>query len=427
MNENAITNHGTTHDTLADPETLTDRQLFQRCQAVGGLALKSRREFIGLLPLAERRRVYEGHGLYSIYDFAAKLGGISQEMVREVLRVDSYLVDTPKLRKKLYRGEIGWSKIRIIVHWVTKSNEDEWIQKLENLSKQALEVYLRDYQNQQMRDVPTLWTGVQEQSLSLGKASTNKDILENGVKSKAEFLPGEEMKIENKNLINQENIGKIGANQAWPASSSSSPTLSRLDQLAMQRETFTFSMRSDIAARLRLFRQKLEKDRRELVTWEEVMTEFLKMIEGEMRYGEMKRAENKSEKEIKKAEEKIEKKLAEESEKPATRAVPAHVRHALDAQYEGMCAFRDCTQPATSYHHTRRFALTSHLSQAEVHDSKYIKPLCTPHERIIHNTLIENEECDPSTWKVLAKPDLASDRADVRAIDEQVMKYRKPG
>ncbi len=388
------------HSQAIDPEQLTDRQLFETAQRIGALALKSRREFIGLLPLIERRRAYEGRMFYSIYDFAAKVGGISKDVVIEVLRVDAYLVDTPKLRKKLYRGEIGWSKIRSIMHMVNRGNEDEWIQKLENLSKSALEVYLRDYQNQLAGERPTLWSSpIQEIS--------NK-IIENGVKFEAESIPGDKTRLEN----NTEVI------QPW-SPQASSPAPSKLAQLAHERETFTFSLQSDIAARLRLFRQKLEKDRRELITWEEVMMEFLKMIESEMQYKEIKRAEQRT---GQKAEQKPNPDAQQNPDKPTTRYIPAHVRHALDQQYGGLCAFKNCKQPATIYHHTKRFALTKHLASQEVHDPDFIKPLCEPHERIIHNTLIENEEIDPTTWKILATPDKASQR---HKVDQQVIAYRK--
>lgn len=376
----------------ADPETLTDRALFETAQRIGGVAVKARRAFIGLLPLIERRRAYEGRSFYSIYDFAAKVGGVSRGVVDEVMRVDRYLVDTPKLRKKLYRGEIGWTKIRTIVHMLTKENEDEWIVKLESLSRVALEAYVRDYRMQiREENVPTLPGSEVQMGMSENVFQNNANVEEGG-EIEAVFLPGKELLKENENQVYQD----IRAQ-------------SRLSDLSQYRETFTFSMKSDIAARLRLFRQRLEKDRRELVTWEEVMVEFLKMIEGEARY----EAQKKSEKGTRIADvQKI-----TDVQKPVTRYIPAYIRHQLDAQYEGLCAFKECKLPATIYHHTRRFSLVPD------HNPCYIKPLCTAHERIVHATLIENEDIDPSSWKLLATPDAASPRA---VIDQKVQQYRKP-
>ena len=384
-----------------EPESLTDRELFQMAQKIGGAALRSRRAFIGLLPLIERRRVYEGRMFYSIYDFAGKVGGVGQDIVTEVLRLDAQLRDFPLVQKLLYSGKVGWTKIRTVMHWLMPENQQAWIEKLENLSNRALEVYVRDFRKQERAEVAaTLFADVPHIPLTQENFSSESLNSPKIDENKAENF---HVEISEYNRVNLES--QIGGESQLPPSS-------KLAELSHQRETFTFSMRSDIAARLRLFRQKLEKDRRELVTWEEVMSEFLKMIEGEIRYGE----KQKSEETMKKEQEKSQ-------QQPATRYIPAHIRHALDAQYEGLCAFKNCTQPATSYHHTRRFSLTSqNASQSEVHDPRYLKPLCTAHERVVHNTLIENEACDPSFWKLLATPDSASERGQ---IDQQVQKYRK--
>lgn len=395
---------------ISDPETLTDRQLFEAAQRIGALALKSRREFIGLLPLIERRRVYEGRMFYSIYDFAAKVGGIGREVVTEVMRLDAQLRELPLVRKLLYSGKVGWSKIRMVTAWLSVDNQKEWIEKLENLSNRALQVYLRDYHSQlEKENIIELFPERSSFLLTPEVFSIKPSNFEKTAENKAENF-GAEISEYNRN---------ISESQTPPAYILPPPP-SKLTHLAHQRETFTFSLQSDIAVRLRLFRQKLEKDRRELITWEEVMVEFLKMIESEMEYKEKK----KSEEALKKEQEKIRQAEEISKQKSATRYIPAHIRHIVDQQYSGLCAFRDCKQPATIYHHTRRFALSNKGdSQAEVHDPRFIKPLCEPHERIIHNTLIENEDIDPATWKVLDTPDTASSRHE---IDRQVMEYRKP-
>ncbi len=380
---------------MSDPETLTDRQLFEAAQRIGALALKSRREFIGLLPLIERRRVYEGRMFYSIYDFAAKVGGIGREITEEVLRLDIQLQNFPLVQKLLYRGKVGWTKIRTVTHWLLPENQKEWISKLENLSNRALEVYIRDLRKQSHEEVAiSLFLDAPRVPLTSENLAIKSSNFEKTAENKAENFHVE---------ISEYNRNISESQTPLP------PPPNKLAQLAQQRETFTFSLQSDIAARLRLFRQKLEKDRRELITWEEVMMEFLKMIESEMRYKELKKAERKPQE--------------KPEDKPATRHIPAHVRHAVDQQYNGLCAFRDCTKLATIYHHTQRFALTKDLPEQQVHDPQFIKPLCEPHERIIHNTLIENEEVDPVTWKILNTPDTASTRHE---IDQQVMAYRKP-
>lgn len=384
--------HNTAQRNTANPEDLTARELYEQCRNIGSLALKSRRQFIGLLPLVERRQAYLGRGLYSTYDFAAKLGGISRDIVTEVLRLDRQLCDYPLVRKLLYGGEVGWTKIRLIAGWLTAENQEEWIEKVKNLSHQALQLYMKDFCRQEHRERTPL---LLENTMSFVQLTT-RDISsesyknENNDKNKANNFHVEISEYNRSNLSSQEMV------------------TSKFDQLAYERETFTFSLNRQIAAKMRLFRQKLEKDRKELITWEEVMVEFLNHIE------------KKEEPATQKLD--IQKSKAEE-ETPASRHIPASVRRAVLRQYNGLCAFNDCAAPAQIFHHTRRFSLTDHLPKAETHDPNFIKPLCKPHERIVHNTLIENEEVDPAHWKLLVSPNRQSEKY---AVDQIVIGYRKP-
>lgn len=98
------------------------------------------------------------------------------------------------------------------------------------------------------------------------------------------------------------------------------------------------------------------------------------------------------------------------------RAIPALVRRMIQATYHGMCGFQDCTKPATSLHHTRRYSLDQR------HDPKSIVPLCKAHERLVHSGLVENEEDPPRSWRLLSRPDAAHPKF---AIDQKVQNFRK--
>ena len=404
-----FTQYGTTN-----PEDLTARELYDQCQKIGSLALKSRRQFIGLLPLVERRRAYLGRGLYSTYDFAAKLGGISRDIVTEVLRLDRQLQDFPLVRRVLYRGSIGWSKIRMVTAWLTVESQKEWIEKLENISNQALALYLRDFAAQQYRISQSSIIDIKSESTQLDRpfrqltqqsSIAQSSIFEKNGKNKAESF-GAEISEYNRKSSSCQIPGQIIS--VSNESSANNQSLTKFDQLAYERETFTFSLNRQIAAKMRLFRQKLEKDRKELITWEEVMVEFLDHIE------------KKEEPDIQRADRQ---KSKPEDESPASRHIPASAKRTVLRQYNGLCAFNDCAAPAQIFHHTRRFSLTKHLPKAETHDPNFIKPLCKPHERIVHNTLIENEEVDPAYWKLLVSPDRQSEKY---AVDQMVIGYRKP-
>ncbi len=60
-------------------ENLTDEKLYELCKMYGARALEWRRKFIGLLPEVERRKLYRKKGFASVFEFAAKLAGVSQK------------------------------------------------------------------------------------------------------------------------------------------------------------------------------------------------------------------------------------------------------------------------------------------------------------------------------------------------------------
>ncbi|MBI5753601.1 hypothetical protein HZA40_00465, partial [Candidatus Peregrinibacteria bacterium] len=67
---------------------LTDQNLYQLCKNYGQQALHWRQKFIGLLPEVNRRKLYEKKGFGSIFEFAKKLAGLSEEQVKLTLNLE---------------------------------------------------------------------------------------------------------------------------------------------------------------------------------------------------------------------------------------------------------------------------------------------------------------------------------------------------
>jgi len=107
-----------------------------------------RRKFIGLLPEVNRRRLYEKKGFASIFEFAKKLCGLSEEQVRRVLNLEERFKDKPKLHEALISGEISANKLARIVSVATPENEAFWVEKAKQLSKSALEIFIKDIKNE---------------------------------------------------------------------------------------------------------------------------------------------------------------------------------------------------------------------------------------------------------------------------------------
>lgn len=71
-------------------------------------------KFASLLPEVEKRKLYEEYGFYSIYEFAAKLAGLSHASVTEILRINRKLEDKPQLQNLIQ--EEGWSKLKVVAN-----------------------------------------------------------------------------------------------------------------------------------------------------------------------------------------------------------------------------------------------------------------------------------------------------------------------
>ncbi len=142
---------------LADKKSsLSDEQLYLLCKRFGSQALLARRKFIGLLPEIFRRQIYLKKKFSSIYEFAAKLGGVSKEQVDTVLRLDRKFEEMPVLKNALTEGEISISKISRIASIATTENQSELTEKAKILPKSVLEVFVKDVkaenQNSQKQD-----------------------------------------------------------------------------------------------------------------------------------------------------------------------------------------------------------------------------------------------------------------------------------
>ena len=124
--------------------SLTDAKLYELCKKYGASALLWRRKFIGLLPEVNRRRLYEKNGFQSIFEFAAKLCGLSAEQVRLALNLEKRFEDKPILKKMLENGEASINKLTRVVSIVTSENEEELAEKIKVLPKSALETLVRD-------------------------------------------------------------------------------------------------------------------------------------------------------------------------------------------------------------------------------------------------------------------------------------------
>lgn len=123
---------------------MTDKQLYRLCKKYGLRALEARRKFAGLLPEVARRRLYERRGFNSIYELAARLGGMTRDQVDEVLRLEKRFIELPILRKALVNGEVSASKLARVAAVATNENSAEVLSLARTVSYAALDIKVKE-------------------------------------------------------------------------------------------------------------------------------------------------------------------------------------------------------------------------------------------------------------------------------------------
>jgi hypothetical protein len=156
------------------------------------------------------------------------------------------------------------------------------------------------------------------------------------------------------------------------------------------REYIGFHMSKKNALELRKFKQKLEKEKKQKLDFNEVLGELLKI-----------------------AKEDPKKVSARKTEPGTSRGVGAAQKRDLENTYKGCCAFPGCNKPSTQLHHPDRFALNGSHNR--------IVPLCDTHHELAHQGLIENEEKSPNEWFIRQNPDKTHPKYK---IDQKVMAYK---
>ena len=122
---------------------LSNKELYKLCKEYGTATRKWRRKFAFLLPEVSRRGMYRKYGCESIYQFAAKLGGMSHDVVQRILSLSHKLKDKPLLWAEFERH--GWAKLSVIASIATKESEKFCLDKLNRLPKAALAEYVSNY------------------------------------------------------------------------------------------------------------------------------------------------------------------------------------------------------------------------------------------------------------------------------------------
>ncbi|MBI4994677.1 hypothetical protein HZC21_03470 [Candidatus Peregrinibacteria bacterium] len=104
-----------------------------------------------LLPEIERRQIWKKRGCVSLYEYAAKLAGMSRNSVDDALRVLRKIEDKHALKE--LAKERGLNAVRPVAVIATAETADFWAGKAREMSKNTLEMYVREYKKQEDLDL----------------------------------------------------------------------------------------------------------------------------------------------------------------------------------------------------------------------------------------------------------------------------------
>ncbi len=108
----------------------------------GSQVLKWRRKCELLLPEINRKQIWKEKRYSSIYEYAAKLAGMSRSSVDKALWVMKKIENKPELRKVV--EDKGVNSVVPVANLATKETASFWADKAASMSKNALEAYAKE-------------------------------------------------------------------------------------------------------------------------------------------------------------------------------------------------------------------------------------------------------------------------------------------
>lgn len=124
---------------------LTDEEVYQQCIHFGAKARIWRNKFLALLNEVYKRQIYLAKGFDSIYEFGGKIGGVTNDQVDDAIGIKNQIEKkSPLLTELLEEGTVSLHKIARVASIITPENEHDLYNKVQILSKKALDQYVRD-------------------------------------------------------------------------------------------------------------------------------------------------------------------------------------------------------------------------------------------------------------------------------------------
>ncbi|HBB02689.1 MAG: hypothetical protein US89_C0005G0102 [Candidatus Peregrinibacteria bacterium GW2011_GWF2_38_29] len=142
---------------VQNPNQILEKNLHARFTFYGKNSLKWKRKCTLLLPEIAKYRIWEKKGFFSIYEYAAKLAGMSHASVEAALWAMKKVEDKPELRRVI--EEKGIEIIRPIANIATQETAKFWAEKAMEMSRNTLAAYAKEYKKSE-RSAPCAGSGI---------------------------------------------------------------------------------------------------------------------------------------------------------------------------------------------------------------------------------------------------------------------------
>lgn len=327
------------------------------------------RKCILLLPEIEKQQIWRKKRFKDIYEYAAKLAGMSHYQVNEGIRTLKKTENLPEIRKVI--EEKGINAVRPILTIVNQETAAFWAEKSRIMSQHTLETYVRGFRN--LQSVSGLRAQADQSVASLPSAlihhSPSTEYLKSTISPKVTITIQLDPQI-------ADQLQKLKGQSDW------NETIGELLKLRQEKLDQNKPAIVEVVARQSTFTNK------------ESGSEPLNKLEALRPIPNLIHNKN-----------------------GHSRNIPTAIKKYVLAKTNCTCAFPGCMKSYEILHHTDRFALY------HAHDPDHIVPLCKGHERLVHLGLIENENQSPQFWKIRTQPDCNDPKYE---IDQIVEKFRQP-
>jgi hypothetical protein len=344
---------------MTNLKNISDNELFTRCKKFGKEALCARQIFGGLLPEVCKRRLYEKKGYISIYEFAAKLGGLSHDQVDTVIRLERKFADKPALHTALVEGKICANKLIRIASIATTDNQAELFDAAQKLSKTAIDVYVKDYKQER--------AGGQELSRVAGRTGGTFPT----------GCLGDENKKQN-GLFPIENAPK-----SLPVQTSTNIDFEIIAALTPELKGKIKSLIDKGINVSELFMDLLDQRENNIQREkDEIAHELEEKYEGRIQASRLgPRTTDATD--TTHAVSTPHPTIVHPHPKPPTRHIPVKVKRIISQEFGTKCANPNCNNLAENLHHRKQFAVF------KTHDPHFIEPLCKGHHEL--EPIVDNQ------------------------------------